>query len=149
MTLCSACGTSLPLGSQICPSCRLPLTALAVAVPAPRRKAFPYLVGAIGLFVVLLYGLSHVQAKQHEDSHDQLLAALHGGALSTPASFQARCGVAHSQRRDDGDAVLDYGETLVYFHNASARFVRTANHLTIDEQMGMNRIPCKLTGGAD
>lgn len=143
MTLCSACGAQLLPGAPNCPNCLLPLTATAVPAPVARRVRFPYAVLAIGLCIVFLYGVSQFQTQSASDSRDRLAAALHG-KLANPAAFQSQCGAARSEKTKDGETILDYGSMQVHIQSGSARFVRPDDHLTIDGQMGMDAIGCKL-----
>jgi predicted amidophosphoribosyltransferase len=55
---CSACGAALPQGAQSCPACALPLTAIAMPTPVPRKRQvsiLAILLCAFGIFWVIAY----------------------------------------------------------------------------------------------
>jgi predicted amidophosphoribosyltransferase len=50
---CSACGAPLPTGAKVCPACALPLTAIAMPTPAPRK-------GKVSILAIVLYAVAFV-----------------------------------------------------------------------------------------
>ena len=50
---CSACGPPLPTGAKVCPACALPLTAIAMPIPAPRK-------GQVSILAIVLYAFAFV-----------------------------------------------------------------------------------------
>lgn len=148
-TICSACGAGLPPGAANCPNCNLPITAFAVPLPSKQPRTInllPYLLVLLALAFWGLSAISDKEVKRDSDARDQLHAELNGGTLSTPQNFQDHCGKANQQRRGPDGVILDYGETLVYFESTpapKARLVDAGNHITLDDQMGMERFTCK------
>jgi hypothetical protein len=78
-----------------------------------------------------LHKLRQIDANRQRAHHERLIAALHGGSLSTPESFQARCGEAHTTLTIHNAAVLDYGEVQESFPESakgrSVSFERIVN----------------------
>jgi hypothetical protein len=159
MTLvCSACGAGLASGAEKCPGCGLPLVASAVAIPAPRKQPFlsvtqwALLLG--GGFVIFLYAISQITAKQDRDTHARLLSELHGGALSTPGAFQAHCGRPKSIRKSKSGDVFNYGNVLVSFNSSSGvptaslrrnvDVVNLPDGMPADERWALDWLNCKL-----
>jgi hypothetical protein len=84
---CSACGTPLPQGARFCPTCALPLTAIAMPTPAPiRRRApiWPYFAAAFLLFWIIAYTSDHVT-----EAHRQAQQEASVPVALTPAQVKA------------------------------------------------------------
>jgi hypothetical protein len=150
---CSACGAPLPQGARFCPACALPLTAIAMPTPQPRKKPVSILAivfCAFGILWVIAYASdAHTQAK-----HDAADAAAKATAaqqltahlaledsLVTPAAFQKRCGPAHVLRgasaadtRGMDPAILQGATTLVYPRRGTTMDVLLLPHFPIHLQ---------------
>jgi hypothetical protein len=104
---CSVCRAAITPGAAVCPGCGLPL--VAQAVPVIRRPApiWPYVLGAIALFVLIVNVVSRHEEATRQAAACALHADLAGGKLTTPEAFVARCGKPRIQS----------GSTLTYTAN--------------------------------
>jgi hypothetical protein len=118
---CSACGAAIPHASQFCAGCGLPLT--AQAVPAVHVTGPRFSFGAVALiaivgFVLLCWLASDIEHRNAAKQYAATSAELQpGGALSTPAGFQSRCGNATETKMTAAGIQLLYiaSETVVTF----------------------------------
>jgi hypothetical protein len=145
---CSACHAALPEAAKFCPGCALPLTAFAVAQPAPRpvRRRHVIPMGAyVASALVILAGLASSHNQHEQAQREATLAAFKAdlydnGKLATPEAFQARCGQAQqvlheTTGRTKGDTVLSYqgGAFHVRFHPGDKPALRIV-HVDIDRR---------------
>jgi len=153
MTLiCSACGAGLTPGALKCSNCGLPLVASAIAVPTPQKQPFlsglqwALLLG--GGFVIFLYAMAHISAKQDRDTRAQLISELQSGELSTPAGFQSHCGAPKSVFKSKIGDLLDYGNVMVSF-TPTVNFRRHVDAaglpegMAIGENWAFDQLNCK------
>lgn len=138
---CSACHTILPPGALACPGCKLPLSSQAVPVTIQRQPLIhplQWLVIIVTLLVIL-YVLADKQhdrdMKQDEASHAAHNAELDReaavvAAVSTPATFEAKCGKAQKRYNrllpeDHLDDMADPSNptTLIYRNGTSETHV--------------------------
>jgi hypothetical protein len=66
---CSACGAPLPQGARFCPACVLPLTAIAMPTPAPRKRQVSTLaivLCAFGILWAVAYASNRYEAGKAE-----------------------------------------------------------------------------------
>jgi hypothetical protein len=89
---CSACGAPLPTGARFCTSCALPLTAIAMPTPAPRRKRVSILaivLAAFGIFWVVAYA-SDRYAIAHNQPQPAAMPALTPEQVKAAEAIDAR-----------------------------------------------------------
>lgn len=99
MIACSACRTTLPAGASICPTCLLPITAMAMPVVV-RQGRTPFIIHffagctVLGLIVFIIFcfqnGEKTQAATSYIDHTHQEYALVQ--SLSTPEAFEAKCG---------------------------------------------------------
>jgi hypothetical protein len=93
---CSACGAPLPTGAKVCPACTLPLTAIAMPTPAPRKGrvsilaivlyAFAFVLCAFGILWVVTYASECYKSAKPERSASSA-NAMHATAVQRNASL--------------------------------------------------------------
>jgi hypothetical protein len=100
-SVCSACGAKLVWGRKNCGGCGLAISAMALPVAPARapktRLGFFFWMAVLLIFAVMVgEAVNKYQTAQRRQARATILAQLHGGQLSSPEAFQARCGQATS-----------------------------------------------------
>jgi hypothetical protein len=136
----------------------LPLTAIAIATPAPPKKRVSLLaicVAAFGLFWVIAYALDADTKAKDKAALATFTADLQpGGKLATPAAFQTACGRADGSDRYKDITGLAYGDVRVYFRPGHAVDLRRATdyrnggtfhdvEMPIGEDIAFEYLQCK------
>jgi hypothetical protein len=121
---CSACGGPLPAGAKFCPPC-LPLTAIAMPTPAPRKRQISILAIVLCTFGILwavVYASDHASAAHRESARSAFTAGIqpNDGSLATPEAFQTPCGRADAASQTRLETVLSYGELRIHFRPGRA-----------------------------
>jgi hypothetical protein len=156
MIACSVCHTVIQPGSTSCPGCGLALVAQAVPVVRARASIWPYIIGGIALFILFANTADRWQRDRDARAQANLVSDL-GGASSTPAAFQSRCGAARWTAQAKDGVELHYlaggNDYYVTFAAAGPRFESghviesnaktTAYRVALDPTEGMRILGCK------
>jgi hypothetical protein len=123
---CSVCHAAIASGAVVCLGCGLPLVAQAVPVIRRRKSAWPFFLSVIGVFLLIAWIGSESDKNAIERRRGELKAALVSGKLSTPETFQARCGHARWTKQTKDGTELHYlisaSDYFVTFAGAAPRF---------------------------
>jgi hypothetical protein len=149
---CSACGAPLPPGARFCPACALPLIAIAMPTPVPRRKQTPlwlYALCGFGIFFVIVSALDADSRAKRDTAVAAFTADVQAnGKLATPEAFQAACGKAEESARAGGITVLTYSGYRMYFQPGKAvdmrRLTGSAWEQPMDADVIFDRLQCKI-----
>jgi hypothetical protein len=140
-----------PPGSALLPACALPLTAIAMPTPAPRRKRVSLLaisLAAFGVFWIIAYTSDHVTEAHRQTALAAFTAGIQpGGSLITPAAFQAACGTADSSVPLGDTTQLRYRDFHIYFQPGKPVDMRRATsgawEQPMDADFVFGQLQCK------